>query len=88
MLLLAAHVRQIAPALAAGGIPRVLHAVPAAQRAHVADAIHGAFATAMNDIMVVAGLLALAGSALALALVRGRDFVVQPSPEPAPAPVS
>jgi EmrB/QacA subfamily drug resistance transporter len=44
---------------------------------------------AMNEILVVAAILALAGAALALVLVRGSDFVAHDAPQPAgaaPAP--
>jgi EmrB/QacA subfamily drug resistance transporter len=73
----------IGHAVAAGGAQQVLHSVPAAEHARAASAIHSAFAAAMNDILLVAALVALAGAALAVVLVRGRDFVtyaVEPSP--------
>jgi hypothetical protein len=38
--------------------------------------VHSAFAGAMNEILLVAAIVAFAGAALGLALVRGRDFVV------------
>jgi EmrB/QacA subfamily drug resistance transporter len=76
---------QIAHAVAAGGTPRVLSAVPAAERARAGAAIHVAFAGAMNDILLVGGVVALAGGALALALVRARDFATYGAAQPAPA---
>ena len=39
----------------------------------------------MNDILLVAGIIALAGAVFALALVRRRDFVSYGAPEPAAA---
>ena len=39
----------------------------------------------MNDILLVAGIVALAGAVLALVLVRGRDFAVYGAPEPVAA---
>ena len=51
-----------------------------------ADAgIHIAFASAMNDILLVGGVVAGAGAVLAFALVRGRDFATYGAAEPAAA---
>jgi EmrB/QacA subfamily drug resistance transporter len=77
---------KIAHAVAAGGASEVLHSVPAADRARTAAAIHGAYASAMNDILLLAAIVALAGAALALVLVRSGDFVGYGAPEPAAAP--
>jgi predicted MFS family arabinose efflux permease len=78
---------QIAHAVAGGGTQSVLGTVPAADRAQASTAIHIAFASAMNDILLVAGIVAAAGALLSLALVRGRDFAVYGVPEPAAAGV-
>jgi hypothetical protein len=81
----AGHAGQIAHAAAAGGAQSVLRSVPPGRRADAAVAIHGAFAGALNDILLVAGIVALAGAVLALALVRKRDFAVYGAPEAAAA---
>jgi len=81
----AGHIGQISHAVAAGGAQSVLVAVPAGQRAQATLAIHDAFAGAMNEILLVAGIVALAGAALGLALIRGSDFVQYRAPEPAHA---
>jgi EmrB/QacA subfamily drug resistance transporter len=81
----AGHAAQIAHAAAAGGAQSVVQSVPPARRAEAAAAIHGAFAGALNDILLVAGILALAGAVLALALVRQRDFAVYGATEPVAA---
>jgi hypothetical protein len=39
----------------------------------------------MNEILLVAGVVALGGAVLALALVRGSDFVGYGAARPAPA---
>ena len=85
---MAGHVSQIAHAVAGGATPFVLHAVPPAQRHAASVAIHGAFAGAMNDILLVGGVVALAGSALGFVLVRGRDFARYGAPEVAPVAAS
>jgi EmrB/QacA subfamily drug resistance transporter len=81
----AGHVGQLAHAVAAGGTQEVLHSVPPALRPQATQAVHVAFVAAMNDILLVGGVIALAGAALALVLIRGRDFVVYAAPETAAA---
>ena len=81
----AGHAHQVAHAVAAGGAQSVIHSVPPANRAAAGLAVHGAFAGALNDILLIAGIVALAGSVLALVLVRARDFAVYRAPEVAPA---
>ena len=81
----AGHAHAIAHAVAAGGSGQVLSRVPAVDRAHAADLIHVAFTGAMNDILLVSGIVALVGAALSVALVRGRDFVTYGAPDTAPA---
>jgi hypothetical protein len=75
----------IAHGVAAGGAQTVLARVPPGLRAAATHGIHGAFASALNDILVVAAVVAFAGAALALALIRSRDFAVYGAPEPAQA---
>ncbi len=81
----AAHAAVLARAVAAGGAQQAESAVPGPHRAQAAVAIHSAFTGAMNDILLVAGVVALAGAVLALILVRGSDFVAYGAREPAPA---
>jgi len=81
----AAHKAQIAHAVAAGGTQKVLASVPPTARAHASAAIHVAFTSAMNDILLVAGIIALTGAVLAFALVRSRDFAAYTVGEPAAA---
>ena len=77
---------QIAHAVAAGGTQQVLAATPAAIRPEASAAIHVAFTSAMNDILLIGGIIALAGAVLAAALVRSRDFATYGVSEPAAAP--
>jgi EmrB/QacA subfamily drug resistance transporter len=81
----AGHARDIAHAVAAGGTQKVLQGTPPAFRGRASAAIHVAFAAAMNDILLVGGILAATGAVLALVLVRSRDFVTYGAPEPAAA---
>jgi EmrB/QacA subfamily drug resistance transporter len=72
---------EIAHGVAAGGAQKIVAAVPAAHRAQASAAIHGAFTSAMNDILLVAGIVALTGCVFAALLVRGKDFVTYGAPE-------
>ncbi len=75
----------ISHAVAGGGTQAVLHSVPVADHVQASAAIHVAFTNAMNDILVVAGIISIAGAVLALILVRGRDFATYGAAEPAAA---
>jgi EmrB/QacA subfamily drug resistance transporter len=81
----AGHAAQIAHAVAAGGAGQVVRSVPPSQRHTAVIAIHSAFVSALNDILLVGGIVAMAGAILALLLVRASDFVTYGAPEPAAA---
>jgi EmrB/QacA subfamily drug resistance transporter len=84
----ASHAASIAHAVAAGGAQQVLAGVPAHERAAAALAIHSAFASAMNDVLLVGGIIALVGAVLATVLVRRSDFVGYGAPSQAPEPAA
>ena len=84
----AAQTESIAHAVAGGGAQQVIASIPASLRAQGTTAIHAAFAGAMNDILLVAGIVALTGAVLSLVLVRGRDFVAYGAREAAAAPAA
>jgi hypothetical protein len=84
----AAHAQSIAHAVAGGGADQVIASMPASVRAQGTEAIHAAFASAMNDILLVAAIVALAGAVLSLVLVRSRDFVAYGAREAAAAPAA
>jgi EmrB/QacA subfamily drug resistance transporter len=79
------HAGAVAHAVAAGGAQAVVHGVPPGHRAAAELAIHSSFVGAFNDILLIAGVIALTGAVLALVLVRTRDFAVYGAPEPAAA---
>jgi len=81
----AGHAPQIAHAVAGGGTQTVLHSTTPAARAEASAAIHFAFVSAMNDILLVGAAIAFAGAVLALLLVRTRDFAAQAAPAAEPA---
>ncbi len=76
----------IAHAVAGGGAQAVLARVPPAEHAAAANAIHVAFAAAMNELFLVGAAVALLGAAAALLLIRRRDFVAYATPSSAPTP--
>ena len=81
----AGQAAQVGRAVAAGATQHVLQSVPHAERARADAAIHVAFASAMNEILLVGGIIALVGALLAMVLVRSRDFAPYQAAEPAAA---
>jgi hypothetical protein len=75
-------------AVSSGGAQAAIQAVPPGSRAQAATAANQAFISAFNEILMVGAAVAIAGAALGFALVRSRDFVVQPEGEPAAEPVA
>jgi EmrB/QacA subfamily drug resistance transporter len=71
----AAHAHDIAHGVASGGIGQVLHAVPPQARETVASVARSAFVDGLNELFLVAAIVAFAGALLAAVLVRQRDFV-------------
>ncbi|HZU61599.1 MAG TPA: MFS transporter [Solirubrobacteraceae bacterium] len=71
----AGRVAEISRAVTAGRAQQVIGAVPHADRARASAAIHVAFTAALNDLLLVGGVVAFVGAGLALLLVRRRDFV-------------
>lgn len=59
-----------------GNTDRAFATLPAAERGVLAGAIRSSFAGALNDVLLVGGILALAGAVAAGTLIRRRDFVV------------
>ncbi len=77
----------LAEAVAAGGGRAAGEIAPPDVHAHVVDAANRAFIDGLNDILLIAATVVLAGGLASLLLVRSRDFVQEgaPAPEPAPA---
>ena len=67
-------------AVASGGAETAVRAAPPAAREAVAEAARRAFVDGLDEILVVAALVAFMGGILALVLVRRRDFYVAPAP--------
>jgi EmrB/QacA subfamily drug resistance transporter len=72
------------------GSKLVQHAPPAA-RDHLRQVADSAFASALNEILMVGAIIAFVGAVLGFALTRSEDFVPygeQPEAEAEPAPVA
>jgi EmrB/QacA subfamily drug resistance transporter len=77
---------RLSAALVSGDVRSLGRTLPAAGRGALAHAYRTGFTSAFTTILIIAAAIALAGSALALALVRGRDFVVSEQPATAGEP--
>ena len=68
---------RLGEAVASGGVQQALQAVPAQAREAVAAAARQAFIDGLNDILVVAAVVAFAGALLSLLLIRSKDIATQ-----------
>ena len=76
----------ISAAIANGQIHQAIAHVPPQSRGVVLGVIRSSFVAGLNEIFLVAAILALVGGALAVLLIRSRDFVAQTDgapPQPA-----
>jgi EmrB/QacA subfamily drug resistance transporter len=78
----------LAELVSSGGSQAAVRTAPPATREQIADASTVAFASALNDILLIGAVIAFVGAALGFALVRGRDFVAQEPVAAEPAPAS
>jgi len=88
---LAGHASGVVDAIRQGQAGPAIAKVPAASRGQLVGAIHSSFATTINDLLVVTGVVALVGAVLSFVLIRSKDFVglhaqadAMPQAEPAP----
>jgi EmrB/QacA subfamily drug resistance transporter len=72
---LAGHGARIVGAIQQGNVGQVIGSVPASTRAPLVGAIHSAFASALNDLLIVSGIIALVGALCSVLLIRSKDFV-------------
>jgi EmrB/QacA subfamily drug resistance transporter len=91
------HSQQIVAAIRQGRGGAAAAAVPPALREQLGRAVKSSFATGINDLLIVTGVLALVGALSSILLIRNRDFVsrqpvptsdqgqgvLQPEPRPA-----
>jgi EmrB/QacA subfamily drug resistance transporter len=72
---LAHSTHQIATAVTSGNVAHVLAQAPSGARAQLAAASTTSFVHALNDILLIAAVVAFAGAAVASILIRPKDFV-------------
>jgi EmrB/QacA subfamily drug resistance transporter len=72
---LASRTPQVVSAIQQGNASSVFKSVPASARGILAGAIHASFAGALNDLLIVSGILALVGAVFSVLLIRSKDFV-------------
>jgi EmrB/QacA subfamily drug resistance transporter len=77
---------RIVPLLRQGDVSAAIAGAPPAHRAELATAIRSGFAAGINDLVVIAGVIALAGAVCSFVLIRRKDFVARHEPAGAPAP--
>jgi EmrB/QacA subfamily drug resistance transporter len=76
---------QIGHMVSSGEARQAVQAVPPSVRGAVAGAARDAFVTGLNELFIVAAVVAFVGAALGLVLVRQQDFVAAPQPAAAAA---
>ena len=79
--------RQLVEALSSGNLDSALANVPAGARSGVADAARTGFLSGINEILMLGGLLAVAGAIAALWLIREEDIEREAPIEVEPAVV-
>jgi EmrB/QacA subfamily drug resistance transporter len=87
--------RQLVEAVSSGNLDQALGAVPPGARNQVAEAANQGFLAGLNDILMLGGILSIAGALVALWLVREKDIEraepvgetphMEPEPVPEPA---
>jgi EmrB/QacA subfamily drug resistance transporter len=82
--------RQLVEAVSSGNLDSALANVPPGSRASVADAARDGFLSGFNEILMLGGILAVAGAIAALWLIREKDIEreapVEVEPEYIPGP--
>jgi len=67
----------LAAAISDGAASQAIGHLPVAQRAAASAVARASFISSLNDLFLVAAIVAFAGGVAALALIRSRDFVAQ-----------
>ena len=83
---LAAHAHAYAYALSKGGVAGVIAHVPPSLRGTVAYTAKAGYISGLNEILLIATILAFTGAVLSFVLIRQRDFVLAQAPGKAPDP--
>jgi hypothetical protein len=78
---------EMAEMVSSGGSRAAEAAAPPGQKAEIGHAAGVAFASGLNEILIIGAILSFVGAVLGFALVRGRDFV-QSAEQPVAEPVA
>jgi hypothetical protein len=73
-------VGRVAHSVATGSTKQAIASAPPGARGVIAQAARSAFVSGLNEILLVAAIVALAGAVAGFALVRRRDFVHRGAP--------
>jgi hypothetical protein len=80
---------RISDALRRGDADQLFATTPPSARGPLGAAVRAGFAGAINDLLVVTGVVALVGAVCALTLIRPRDFIAHgPAGPTGPAPAT
>jgi predicted MFS family arabinose efflux permease len=85
---LASQAHELAQAASSGQAARALATIPAPLRGLAGQASVGGFVDGLNTVLLIGAVIAFAGAALTLVLIRSQDFVTGTEPtrgEPVPA---
>jgi EmrB/QacA subfamily drug resistance transporter len=73
------HGSQIATAVQSGDVAKVLAQLPASARGSVSEIAKGAFTSGLNEIFLVAAIIALVSAVITFFSIRSKDFAPQQS---------
>jgi EmrB/QacA subfamily drug resistance transporter len=82
----AGHAHQLAAAISSGQVKAAIASAPGPAHAVVAHAARVGFVDGLNTILLIGAIVAFTGSALALTLIRQRDYVGADGPMATAAP--
>ncbi len=74
---LSGHTQQVATAVQSGTIKQTLASLPASARGQVGMITKSAFAAGLNQILLVAAIIALVAAAISFGTIRSKDFAQQ-----------
>jgi EmrB/QacA subfamily drug resistance transporter len=77
---LAGRGSQVVGAIQQGDVGKLIGSVSPSARQPLVAAIHVAFAGAINDLLIVSGIIALVGAVCSVILIRPKDFVAARAP--------
>jgi EmrB/QacA subfamily drug resistance transporter len=75
---LAEHSADIASALRNGSVSRLFATVPPQQRGPLIEIARGGFASALNEILLLAAIVTIVAGVLSFVMIRSKDFVSPP----------